>query len=156
MVNLLELCENLKIEIENLKAENKALRIENAELKEKLGLNSKNSSIPSSKELYKMKKDKPKSERNVGGQIVHKGNYRAKMEADKVVKIELPNTCECRGEIAICEKSYIHQKVDLPEIKPYVVEYQLEHGHCRRCGKRRSSRLPKGVTPDTFGQGLSL
>ncbi|GFY65325.1 uncharacterized protein TNIN_38271 [Trichonephila inaurata madagascariensis] len=27
-------------------------------------------------------------------------------------------------------------KVDLPEIKPYVVEYQLEHGRCRRCGKR--------------------
>ncbi|EAL58197.1 transposase-like, partial [Wolbachia endosymbiont of Drosophila ananassae] len=51
----------------------------------------------------------------------------------------------------ICEKPYIHQKVDLPEIKPYVVEYQLEHGRCRRCGKRRSSKLPEGVTPDTFG-----
>ena len=67
MVNLLELCKNLqqkieklKAEIENLKAENKALKIENAELKERLGLNSKNSSLPSSKELYKIKKDKPK------------------------------------------------------------------------------------------------
>ncbi|EAL58547.1 transposase, degenerate, partial [Wolbachia endosymbiont of Drosophila ananassae] len=101
--------------------------------------------------MYKIKKNKPKSERNIGGQVGHKGSFRANMDADKVVKIELPNTCECGGEIAICEKPYIHQKVDLPEIKPYVVEYQLEHGRCRRCGKRRSSKLPEGVTPDTFG-----
>ncbi|MFP3021280.1 MAG: IS66 family transposase zinc-finger binding domain-containing protein, partial [Wolbachia sp.] len=58
---------------------------------------------------------------------------------------------ECGGELVICKKPYVHQKVDLPEIRPYVVEYQLEQGHCRRCGKRRSSRLPKGVAPDTFG-----
>jgi transposase len=115
MVNLLELCKNLKIEIENLKAENKALWIENAELKEKLGLNSKNSSLPSSKELYKIKKNKPKSERNVGGQVGHKGNYRAKMDADEVIKVKLSSACECGEEIAICEKPYIHQKVDLPK-----------------------------------------
>ncbi len=128
MVNLLELCKNLqqKIEklegrIEELEAENKALRIENAELKERLGLNSKNSSLPSSKELYKTKKDKPKSKRNVGDQVGHKGNFHATMEADKVVKIELPNICECGGELVICEKPYVHQKVDLPEIRPYVV-----------------------------------
>lgn len=134
MVNLLELCKNLQQKIEKLEAEiekleaevgrseaeNKALKIENAQLKEKLGLNSKNSSIPSSKELYKIKKNKPKSERNVGGQVGHKGNYRAKMEADEVIKVELSSACECGGEIAICEKPYIHQKVDLPEIKPGV------------------------------------
>ncbi|MDX5498168.1 MAG: DUF6444 domain-containing protein, partial [Wolbachia endosymbiont of Lasioglossum nitidulum] len=63
--------EKLEGRIEELEAENKALRIENAELKERLGLNSKNSSLPSSKELYKTKKDKPKSERNVGDQVGH-------------------------------------------------------------------------------------
>ncbi|MFP3024743.1 MAG: transposase, partial [Wolbachia sp.] len=70
---------------------------------------------------------------------------------DKVVKIELPDTCECGGELVICEKPYVHQKVDLPEIRSYVVEYQLEHGRCRKCGKRKSSKLPEGVTSDTFG-----
>ncbi|GFY65304.1 transposase IS66 family protein [Trichonephila inaurata madagascariensis] len=73
------------------------------------------------------------------------------MDADEVIKVKLSSTCECGGEIAICKKPYIHQKVDLPEIKPYVVEYQLEHGRCRKCGKRRSSKLPEGVTSDTFG-----
>ncbi len=165
MVNLLELCKNLQQKIEkleakierlereneSLKAENKALKIENAELKERLGLNSRNLSLPSSRELYKIKKDKPKSDRNVGGQVGHKGSFRAKMDADEVIKVKLSSTCECGGEIGICGKPYIHQKVDLPEIKPYVVEYQLEHGRCRRCGKRRSSKLPEGVTSDTFG-----
>ncbi len=110
-----------------------------------LGLNSRNSSIPTSKELYKIKKDtfedKSESNRKIGGQVGHKGNCRAKMEADEVVKVELPNRCECGEEITISEKPYVYQKVDLPA---YVVEYQLEHGRCRKCGKRRSSKLPEG------------
>lgn len=169
LVGLVELCKNLeqkvvRLEEENknlekkvarLEEENKILKAEKNELRERLGLNSRNSSIPTSKELYKIKRDtpedKPKSDRKVGGQVGHKGHYRARMEADKVVKIELLNRCECGGEIAISEKPYIYQKVDLPEIKPYVVEYQLQHGRCSKCGKRKSSKLPKGVTPDTFG-----
>ena len=78
MQNLLELCRRLEqriaileAEIEILRAENKALKIENAEAKEKLGLNSKNSSLPSSRDLYKLKKEKPKSDRNIGGQPGH-------------------------------------------------------------------------------------
>lgn len=90
LASLLKLCESFKIEIENenFRSENKALRIENAELKERLGLNSQNSSIPSSKELYKLKKKKKKSDRKIGAQIGHEGKYRPKMEADEVVKIE--------------------------------------------------------------------
>lgn len=73
------------------------------------------------------------------------------MKANEIVKVELSNTCDCGGGIAISKEPYVHQKVDLPEIKPYVIEYQLEHGRCKRCGKRSSSKLPEGVTSDTFG-----
>ncbi|MFP3035499.1 MAG: hypothetical protein ACEY3A_00355 [Wolbachia sp.] len=45
------------MEIKNLKAEDKALKIENAELKERLGLNSKNSFLSSSKEQTKEQKE---------------------------------------------------------------------------------------------------
>jgi transposase len=155
LISLVELCKDLKGKILTLEEKNKALEIENTELKERLSLNSRNSSIPSSKELYKMKENMPKNKtengRKVGGQVGHKGSQRATMEANEVVKIELFNKCECGGEILICKEPYAHQKVDLPEIKPYVVEYQLEHGRCRKCGKRKSSKLPREVTSDTFG-----
>ena len=51
-----EKIDQLEVRISELEAENRVLHVENAKLKEKLGLNSKNSSIPSSKELYKRKK----------------------------------------------------------------------------------------------------
>ena len=162
MQNLLELCRRLEqriaileAEIEILRAENKALKIENAELKEKLGLNSKNSSLPSSRDLYKLKKEKPKSDRNIGGQPGHQGITRQKMEADEIIKVNLLElTCACGGAISILANPYIHQKTDIPEIKPIVTEYHLQHGRCRKCGKRKSSSLPVGVGQDSFGPRL--
>ena len=78
---------DLKLELSDLESENKNLSSENIKLKERLGLNSKNSSIPSSKELYKIKKDHPKrSDKKQGAQIGHKPNLRQEMPADKVIK----------------------------------------------------------------------
>jgi transposase len=58
--------------------------------------------------------------------------------------------CECGGHIALSPKPYI-QRIDLPEIKPHVIEYQLEHGHCNKCKKRKSSKLPAIAGNDIFG-----
>jgi len=134
-----------------LSGENKFLREENGKLKDKLGLTSKNSSIPSSKELYKLKRSKVKSTRNRGVQPVHPGSKRAKMIADEVIELSISDSCSCVGSVALSGKPYIHQKIDLPDIKPHVINYHMHHGRCRRCGKRYSSILPKGVTSDTFG-----
>lgn len=141
----------LQAEIDLLKAENKSLREENATLKYKLGLTSKNSSIPSSKELYKLKREQVKSIRSRGGQPGHPGTTRSKLEADEVVDLPISDSCSCGGSVSICSKPYMHQKVDLPDIKPHVINYHIHHGRCKRCGKRYSSILPKGVTADTFG-----
>ncbi|GFY65212.1 IS66 family transposase [Trichonephila inaurata madagascariensis] len=132
--------------------ENKALKIENAELRERLGLSSKNSSIPSSKELYKIKRISRKA-KGIGGQVGHKGSFRANMDADEGIKVELSSTCECRGRLQYA-KPYI-QKVDLPEIKPYVVEYQPEHGRCRKCGKEEAANYQKVLHQIHLDQGLS-
>ena len=45
------LVESLSSENEILKSENKALKLENNELREKVGLNSKTSSLPSSRDI---------------------------------------------------------------------------------------------------------
>ena len=140
----------LRAEKISLKSANKFLEEENTKLKDKLGLTSKNSSIPSSKELYKLNRSKPKSTRNRGGQPGHPGPKRAKLVADEVVDLSISDSCSCGGSLCIASNPYIHQKIDLPEIKPHVIDYRVQHGRCRRCGKRYTASLPKGVTPDTF------
>ncbi|GFY79942.1 transposase, degenerate [Trichonephila inaurata madagascariensis] len=60
------------------------------------------------------------------------------MDADEVIKVECHLLANVEGSIAICKTVY-SPKVDLPEIKPYVVEYQLEHGRCRKCGKEEAA-----------------
>ncbi len=57
LISIVELCKNLEQKVAKLEEKNKILEIENAELRERLGLNSRNSSLPSSKELYKIKND---------------------------------------------------------------------------------------------------
>jgi transposase len=85
----------LEAEITVLRQDNLILKQENANLKERLGLNSKNSSIPSSKELYKIKSDnKTKSLLKQGAQVGHKGHVRNKPTQDEIFKIALLDT-EC-------------------------------------------------------------
>jgi transposase len=81
----------------DLKTENLALKAEIISFKDKLGVNSKNSSIPSSKELYKIKNENRKgSVLKQGAQAGHKGHVRDKPIADEIVKIPLAsNECEC-------------------------------------------------------------
>ncbi len=91
--------ENIALKKENaiLRQENAILREEIAKLKDRLGLNSKNSSIPSSKELYKIKKEnRQKSSRNPGGQPGHKGHKRDEMVADETIRIPLNSKYDMR------------------------------------------------------------
>ncbi|MCT4697301.1 MAG: DUF6444 domain-containing protein [Candidatus Cardinium sp.] len=94
----------------SLKLANKSLALENCKLKDKLGLTSKNSSIPTSKELYKQKRNKVKSPRNRGGQPGHAGTTRSKLEADEVIELHIANSCSCGGPIAISAKPYYSPK----------------------------------------------
>ena len=89
LIKLEKKIEQLEIELEKLKAENTALRKENIELKDKLGITSKNSSIPSSKELYRIKKKRAGRGLKAGGQVGHKGNSRIEEEPDEIIEIKL-------------------------------------------------------------------
>lgn len=143
----------VSLEITTLKTENEQLTAENIKLKERLGINSKNSSIPTSKEIYKIKKENPKkSLRKQGGQVGHKGYMRDAMIANEVTEVNLNSSqCDCGGILSIVNQVHIHQKIDIPEIKPYVTEYHMQKGRCKRCGKRKKASLPLGVTTDLFG-----
>jgi transposase len=143
----------LQEQVSLLTKQNKALIEENHRLKERLGLNSRNSSIPSSKELYKIKNDnRRKSLKKPGGQIGHKGASRSKsLNPDAIVHVRLENTtCECGG-IIVKGAPHIHQVIEIPPVVPHITEYQMERARCSKCGRRKRSNLPKEVPNDIFG-----
>ncbi|GFY79906.1 transposase, degenerate [Trichonephila inaurata madagascariensis] len=72
------------------------------------------------------------------------------MDADEVIKVELSSTCECRGRLQYA-KPYIHQKVDFPGKLSLCSRVSTRAWPLSEVRKRRSSKLPEGVTSDTFG-----
>ena len=121
----------LESEVGTLKAENDKLRTKIIELEDKLGLNSKNSSLPPSQDVYR-KKTKKKSDKKSGWQPGHEAHKRELMVADEVVKCSIDTICMCGGQV-ILEEETVHQKVELPKIKPIVTEYRLQRGYCKAC-----------------------
>ena len=81
---LQEEVEALKSENDNLKKEIENLKKKVEELEDKLGLNSQNSSLPQSQDIYR-KKEKKKNDKKPGGQPGHKMHKRELMAADEVV-----------------------------------------------------------------------
>jgi transposase len=135
----------------DLEAANKRLVEKNQQLEEKLGLNSTNSSLPPSRDLYKQKQaNRTPSLRNAGGQPGHQAHQYQLMQADEVINL-VPTKCKCGGEIKTCNHYTREQKIEIPPIKPYVTEYVRWHGRCRKCGKKVKAPLPQGVSKDMLG-----
>lgn len=129
-------------------------------LKERLSVNSNNSSLPPSKDYKKKKKknNRPPSNRPSGGQSGHRGHFRAlkdKSEVDSFVICDLPKGCLCGGEIVLQEGYQRHQVYELPEIKLQLTEYQLKKGRCNCCYQSRIADLPQGITWGITGPRLT-
>ena len=72
-----------KITIENQELKNKLLQ-----LQDKLNINSSNSGLPTSKEVYRIeRKSRPRSGRRAGGQVGHKYSGYEFKTPDKVVEV---------------------------------------------------------------------
>ncbi len=94
------------------------LEEENIKLKDQLGLNSTNSSLPSSKDLYKIKKkERTPSGNKPGGQPGHSGAYRQRCEAHEVIKVGLTHKiCSCGGEIRVDNQPLLFKRLNCPRL----------------------------------------
>src|ERR1700761_8862545 len=91
--------EDLNQELIQLKAIIKKLTEELNILKERLGLNSTNSSLPPSRDLYKQKREeRKKSDRNAGGQPGHAYHSYQPLEADEIIEV-VPDKCSCGHQV---------------------------------------------------------
>lgn len=149
-MDIISILEDLYQQIEALKKENAQLRQENERLKERLGLNSTNSSLPPSRDLYRAKKNRSKSGRKPGAQSGHKPQGYQLKTPDEIIDI-FPDFCTCGHKMDVGAGYSIDQKLEIPPLKPHVTEYHLYHGVCQACGNRKTAALPEGVNPDLLG-----
>jgi transposase len=151
ITGLRETITGLQESITTLGESNSKLTQENNTLKEKLGLNSTNSSLPPSRDLYKIKgTNRTKSDKKPGGQPGHPGYSYELLPYDEVIDC-LPEHCLCGHELEKMDKFIREQKIEIPPIKAYVKEYKRWYGYCSACSKKRVAPLPEGVQSDLLG-----
>lgn len=133
----------LQIQIQELLKENEALKCKIIVLEDKLNINSSNSGLPTSREIFQIeKKTRAKSDRKPGGQAGHKYNSYQMKKADVIVDvIPCEDSCTCGGTLALGEEYKLHQKIEIPVIQPVVTEYHVRQKICTRCKKRYKGKL---------------
>jgi transposase len=130
---------------------------ENQELLEKINRTSNNSSSPPSADPPSAQKPlhKNKSGKKRGGQPGHKGHSRFLYEPSECKEVlnHHPETCSCCGEGLKGEDAfpYRHQIVEIPPIKPIVIEHRLHQLVCDNCGAFSRAVLPFDVNPSGYG-----
>lgn len=149
---------SLLAKVEELTKENAILKAENIELRQRLGINSGNSSLPPSKDLYKIKPALTKlSKGKQGGQVGHTGKTLLKIQNPDKVVVLLPNVCSCGYNLKSTPSTLkqSRQVFDLPQPKLEVTEYQQYACVCPNCSQEVKGSFPSEVTNGVqYGSGV--
>jgi transposase len=133
------------------------LRQRVADLEAQLSQNSSNSSKPPSTDGPAVKRSPPKppSGRTRGGQPGHAPHCRPLLPPDQTHPLK-PSACRRCGQPlqGEDEQPLRHQVLDLPPIRPTVIEYQLHRLRCSCCGTSTCAPLPPGVPEHRAGPRL--
>lgn len=148
--------------IESLSIEVESLKLENNGLKEKLHKkNSKNSSIPPSKDENRPKHNQSlrrTSGRKTGGQKGHPGDtLKMTQTPDEIVK-HIPAYCrKCGKELETkAELNQTRQVIDIPPITQITTEHQVYSRSCS-CGHCTLSEFPARVkAPVSYGNNVEV
>lgn len=114
---------------------------------------SSNSSLPPSVDKTKKYPPRKKSGKKAGGQKGHKGNTRMMVEnPDKIVELYPDNCTHCGNDEFVKKENILERRqvTDIPEVKPYTIEYQQKAGICTKCGNRNKGIFPVNA-PISFG-----
>jgi transposase len=152
------LIEELRGEVGQLRADNEKLRAENAELRRRLGMNSRNSSMPPGSDSPFVKPApkslRRRSGRKPGGQPGHPGSTLALVDNPNERKRHEPGSCSgCGAGLAGAPEVGVERRqvFDLPPITVRVTEHQLITRRCG-CGATTCGAAPDGVTaPVQYG-----
>jgi hypothetical protein len=152
-----QLVEKMGQHIKQSEKELTDLKAQQQELLEKSNRTSKNSSSPPSLDPPNAEKHekKNKSAKKRGGQLGHKGHSRFLYDVSECESVfnHHPEKCSCCGEKlnGIDANPYRHQIVEIPPIKPIIVEHRLHQIECQQCGTLTRAKLPQDVHPSGYG-----
>lgn len=138
-----------------------ALEAEVAELKERLGQSSQNSSRPPSTDRPEGKRPPPRapSGRKRGAQPGHPRYERTLLPLEQVQEVIVCTPTHCRRCGAALHgddpRPLRHQVLEMPPVTPEVTEYQLHRLVCVQCGITTCGRLPPGGSPASYGPRLA-
>src|SRR6185437_9225015 len=131
-----------------------------AELEERLGKDSTNSSKPPSSDLPSVKRrpPAPATGRKRGGQPGHRHHPRALVPPERlrqVIECKPPTCRSCGHDLHGDDPQPLrHQVAEVPPIEPTVDEYRLHRLECPHCGTSTCATLPPGVPAGAFGPRL--
>lgn len=142
-----------------LEKRNKILEKRNQELERRLGMNSQNSSQPPSSDPPGTAVVLPPRRRKKrGAKKGHPPHWRVLMPPERVTQRRklTPHACPCGSSRldATHEEPLRHQIVDVPPLKPEVIEYVQSIYRCRDCGALVYQPLPEEIKRRHFGPGL--
>jgi transposase len=130
------------------------------ELERLLGINSQNSSKPPSSDGPEVPKfaKRGKVPRKRGAKKGHKPHIRKMYSPEEVTEFipYEPHACTCGSEdLEECDEEPLrHQTVDIPPVKPIVIEHVQYIRRCKKCGALVYVPLPEAVRRAIFGPGV--
>jgi transposase len=156
------LVERLERRVEGLLSLNFALGARISDLEVRLGKNSRNSSKPPSSDGLSKPPVPTRAERRAqarrpGKQPGEGGTHLAQVSDPDEVITHVPEACgECGAELADADVVgvEIRQVFDLPKIKPFVTEHQLERRRCSCGALSRAAAPPQAKAPTCYGSGV--
>jgi len=153
-------CATYQLQVQRLETEMggpKKLELEVAELRERLGQNSQNSSKPPSSDPPSVSRPNNRQPGGCkrGGQPGHQGRARKLLppeEVDTVIELR-PTTCRQCGQVLRGDDPHPvrHQVSEIPPVKAYVTEYRQHRLTCLACGEVTEAEWPAEMPCGSFG-----
>jgi len=148
-------------EIEQLRSQLTALATELAQLRERIGRSSRNSSKPPSSDGpgFKPPARRKGSGRERGAQPGHPGSGPELLPIERVDAVvdHHPDACRRCGTLLAGEdpEPLRHQLIEIPPIAPLVIEHRLHRLVCPCCSTSTCATLPADVEASHYGPRLS-
>ena len=151
----------LRQENDELRSQLTALASELAQLRERIGRSSRNSSKPPSSDGpgFKPPERRKGSGRKRGGQLGHPGSGPELLPFERVDEVveHHPDACRRCGTLLAGEDPdpLRHQVIEIPPITPLVIEHRLHRLVCPCCSTSTCATLPADVEASPYGPRLS-